>query len=254
MTYLKERGYEARVFYLNVLYLVLLVLGALAMSTLNAELFLDKEIAGAPTFVDDGNGTLVQNGTLPSITLSGGGEGTGAPRYRRCYVGGTQKQYGAATTKGCIAIAGAEDADGNFVPEDGVATEQLATMDTLNGIVIAILVFNVIVGIHSVIMHLVIDPKKSGAILWHLLIFHFDYQFAISMINVGLFSGLLGLLNSVTDIQSDVNVANNLYYSDVNLYLVGVAGVVIATLDLIGSNMIVYCLCTADKGYMCNPK
>lgn len=219
MTYLKEKGYEARTYYLNVLYLVLLVLGALATSTLNAPF----------EYVKDGNNVTV-------------------PRYSRCYVDGTQAQYDAATTKGCIAIAGAEDADGEFVPTGVTAKEQLATMGTLNTIAILIIVFNVLLGIHSVIMHLFKDARKSGAIL------HYDLTWAISLINVGLFSGIVAHLNSIADIQSEVNVANNLYYKPVNLFLVGVAGVVITTLDLLGSNMIVCCLCTAKKGYMCNPK
>lgn len=248
MINLKERGYEARAFYLNALYLILLILGALATSTLNAELFNDKEIDGLPIFMTLSNGTRVQNGTLPSTTLVGGGEGTGAPRYRRCYVDGTQAQYDDAARKGCIAIAGAEDVDGNFVPADDTAKDQLATMGTLNGIAITIIVFNVIMGIHSVIMQRVVDPKKFG------VIFHFDYTWAISLINVGLFTGIVAHLNSIPEIQSEVNVDNNLYYQPVNLFMVGVAGVVITTLDLLGSNMIVCCLCTAEKGYMCNPK
>jgi hypothetical protein len=219
MTYLKEKGYEARAFYLNILYLSLLVLGALATTKLNAHVHLTR------------NGTEVT-----------------APLYRSCYIDGTQAQYDAATTKGCIAIAGTEDADGNFVPTGDTATEQLATMGALNGIAIAVIVFNAILGIHSVIMHLFVDPKKSGAI------FHFDFTWAFSLINVGLFAGIVGHLNSVTDIQSEVNVENNLYYGDVNLFLVGVAGVVISVLDMVGSNMIVCVLCTADKGYMCSPK
>lgn len=219
MAYLKEKGYEARAFYLNILYLILIVLGALATSTLNAPFEYERD-----------------------------GKNVTAPRYRRCYINGTEAQYTAAVNKGCIAISGAEDVDGNFVPTDDAAKEQLATMDTLNGIAIAVIVFNVVVGIHSVIMHFGRNPEKFG------ITYHFMFQGVISLINVGLFAGIVGQFNSIENIQSDVNVANNLYYIDVNLFLVAVAGVVITTLDLIGSNMIVYCLCTADKGYMCNPK
>lgn len=216
MTYLKEKGYEARAFYLNVLYLILIVLGALATSTLNAPFEYTRD---------------TKNETVS--------------RYRRCYIDGTQAQYDAATTKGCIAIAGAEDAEGKFVAADDAAKDQLATMDALNGIVIAVIVFNVMIGIHSVIMHF---SEKFG------ISYHFMFQWAISMINVGLFTGIVAHMNSIEDIQSEVNVENNLYYTDVNLFLVGVAGVVITTLDLVASNMIVYCLCTPQKGYMCNPK
>tara|TARA_B110000285_G_scaffold235155_1_gene315204 strand:+ start:2673 stop:3416 length:744 start_codon:yes stop_codon:yes gene_type:complete len=247
MAYLKEKGYEARAFYLNILYVILLALGALLTSTLNAELFLDKEIVGAPIYIDS-NGTLVQNGSVPNEILAGDGEGTGNPRYRRCYIDGTQAQYDAATPKGCIAIAGVEDTDGNFVAANDAAKDQLATMDALNGIAITVIVFNVIVGIHSVIMHFGKDPSKFG------ITYHFMFQWVISLVNVGLFAGIVGHLNSVEDIQSEANVANNLYYTDVNLFLVGVAGVVITVLDLVGSNMIVYFFCTAEKGYMCNPK
>jgi len=216
MTYLKEKGYKARAFYLNILYLLLLVLGALATSTLNA--------------------TLCQTKDGLEVT---------APRYRRCYITGTQVQYDNATTKGCIAIAGSEDADGKFVPTDDIAKDQLATMDSLNGLAVSIIVFNVVVGLHSVIMHFGGRPEKFG------IQYHYMFQWLISFINLGLFVGIVAVLNSEKEIQSDVNLANNLYYQDVNLFLVGVAGVVITTLDSIGSNMVVYFFCTADKGYMC---
>ena len=223
MTYLKEKGYEARAFYLNILYLVLLVLGALAATKLNAHVHLTR------------NGTEVT-----------------APLYRSCYIDGTQAQYTDSPTTGCIEIAGTEDADGNFVPTGDTATEQLATMDALNGIAIAVIVFNVIVGLHSVIMHFGKDPWDRARDFG--ISYHFEYQWAISLINVGLFTGIVAHLVAIEDIQSEVNVKNNLYYTDVNLFLVGVAGVVITTLDLVASNMIVYCLCTPQKGYMCNPK
>ena len=231
MGFSKERGFEARAFYLNVLYLVLILLGALAASTLNAELFLDKEIDGAPIYVNDGNGTLVQNGTHPSITLLGGGEGTGDLRYRSCYITGTQAQYDNATTKGCIPIA----------------EDQVATMDALNGISVVIIVFNTIVGIHSLIMHLKQVKKECFIVL------HFRAQWVISLVNTALFVSIVALMNSEKNIQSKVNVANNLYYQTVNLFSVGVAGVVITVLDLIGSNMVVCVLCTKNKGYTCNP-
>ena len=95
MAYLKEKGYEARAFYLNVIYLVLIILGTMAASTLNAE-----------------------------VKYTVAGKEVTAPRYRRCFLNGTQAEYDAAALpastygKGCIAIDGTEDADGKFTPTD----------------------------------------------------------------------------------------------------------------------------------------
>ena len=257
---LKEKGYEARAFYLNVIYLVLIILGAMAASTLNAEVkytVATKEVT--------------------------------APRYRRCFLNGTQEEYTTAALtdskygKGCIPIEGTEDADGKFTAGvtakdatcseglyntntelcdvasatliPGISTEQATKrtetaesqqelMDQIFNISLAVAIINGLLFAHSVIMHF---SKKFGIDM------HFKFQWVCSIVNLGLFAGLVGWLNSVTDIQEAVNVENNVYFVDANLFLVAVSGVVLTTLDTIGSNLIVYVLCTSDKGYMCNP-
>ena len=220
MTYLKEKGYEARAFYLNVIYLVLIILGAMAASTLNAE-----------------------------VKYTVAGKEVTAPRYRRCFLNGTQAEYDAAALpaskygKGCIEINGTEDADGKFTPTDDDKYKQ-ELMDQIFNISLAAAIINGLLFAHSVIMHF---SKKFGIDM------HFKFQWVFSIVNLGLFAGLVGWLNSVTDIQEAVNVENNVYFVDANLFLVAVFGVVLTTLDTIGSNLIVYVLCTSDKGYMCNP-
>jgi hypothetical protein len=260
MAYLKEKGYEARAFYLNIIYLILIILGTMAAGTLNAEL-----------------------------KYSVSGKEVTAPRYRRCFLNGTQDEYTTAALpdsmygKGCIAIEGTEDADGKFtagvtakdatcsvgtynptteVCDDsaatlipGISTEQAAeqtetaesqqeVMDQIFNISLAAAVINGLLFVHSIIMHF---SSKFGIGM------HFKFQWVFSIINLGLFAGLVGWLNSVKDIQEAVNVDNNIYFVDVNLFLVAVFGVVLTTLDTIGSNLIVYVLCTSDKGYVCNP-
>jgi len=259
MTYLKEKGYEARAFYLNVVYLIMLFLGVLAAGTLNAEVkytVATKEVT--------------------------------APRYRRCFLNGTQEEYTTAALtdskygKGCIPIEGTEDADGKFTagvtakaatcsvgevtadPDGctdggvftaGITTEQATKrtetaesqqelMDQIFNISLAVAIINGLFFAHSVIMHF---STKLGIGI------HFKYQWIFSIVNLGLFAGVVGWLNSVKDIQEAVNVDNNIYFVDTNLYLIAVFGVVLATLDTIGSNLIVYVLCTSQNGYMCNP-
>ena len=259
MAYLKEKGYEARAFYLNIIYLILIILGTMAAGTLNAEL-----------------------------KYSVAGKEVTAPRYTRCFLNGTQEEYTAAALpdsmygKGCIAIEGTEDADGKFTAgvtakaatcsvgevtadPDGCtdggdwtaavtakqAAEQTETaesqqevMDQIFNISLAAAIINGLLFAHSIIMHF---SSKFGIGM------HFKFQWVFSIINLGLFAGLVGWLNSVKDIQEAVNVDNNIYFVDVNLFLVAVFGVVLTTLDTIGSNLIVYVLCTSDKGYVCNP-
>lgn len=220
MTYLKEKGYEARAFYLNVVYLVMLFLGVLAAGSLNAE-----------------------------VKYTVAGKEVTAPRYRRCFLNGTQAEYDTAALpdsmygKGCIPIAGTEDADGKFTPTDDDKHKQ-ELMDQIFNISLAVAIINGLFFAHSVIMHF---STKLGIGI------HFKYQWVFSIINLGLFSGVVGWLNSVKDIQEAVNVDNNIYFVDTNLFLVAVFGVILATLDTIGSNLIVYVLCTSERGYMCNP-
>ena len=48
MAYLKDKGYEARAFYLNALYVLFILLGSLFAATLNGEHHV--EVSGSPDF------------------------------------------------------------------------------------------------------------------------------------------------------------------------------------------------------------
>ena len=80
---------------------------------------------------------------------------------------------------------------------------------------------------------------------------HFMAQWVFSAINVGLFAGLAGWMGSVEHLNDENNVPNNVYFEDLNVYAVAVAGLVIAVLDLVGSNLVIYVACTAKRGYKC---
>ena len=219
MSYIKEKGFEARAFYLNVLYLIMVVLASITAGTLNAPYEYTRNV--------------IVDGHLSNIS-----ETVSAPLYRRCFLNGTEVDF---SSTGCNRITGTEDNDGLFKPTVGDEWKT-TTMDTIFNISIATAVVNALLLTHSIIMHF---STKFGISL------HFKFQWMFSLINIGLFSGLLGWMNSIDELQSKANLEHNIFFQDVNVFAIAICGVVLSVIDTVASNMVVYVLCTASKGYMC---
>jgi len=70
---------------------------------------------------------------------------------------------------------------------------------------------------------------------------HYEYgakilekgQFLFSILNIGLFAGLVGNLNSVEDILEEANVENNVLFSGANPYAIAVVGLSAGVLDFV---------------------
>ena len=101
----------------------------------------------------------------------------------------------------------------------------------------AVVVINVLAFIWSVAAH------------WDDFIgLHQRLQWVVSAVNLGLFAGLVGNLGGIEDLNLELNVQNNVLFENINVFAVGVVGLVIAALDLAGSNLVIYWAC---KSYKC---
>lgn len=231
MAYLKDHGYEARAFYLNVLYVLFILLGSLYAATLNVG---------------------VEQGT--------GADAFSLPRYQVCKMGPTnphdtvnltvaeanrvaaEKKNTDEPAATCLHFSGIPDVEGGefkIAPEADL--ELFDAQQQMFNIAVAAAVINALLFVHSVVMHW----RGFGISV------HFMAQWLFSVINVGLFAGLVGWMGSVEHLNDENNVANNVYFEDLNVYAVAVAGLVIAVLDLVGSNLVIYVACTAKRGYKC---
>ena len=215
MSYLKENGYEPRTFYLNALYLIMTLLGILFAVTLNAEVSATDTSIVYQTCRLNGTATELINGT----------GGTGCHKFND-------------SNPLNIPVAGHDP-----LPFHPIASQEdeFDLLQTLFNISVATAVVNALLFVHSVVMHY---PNMG-------IEYHFDLQWAFSIINIGLFAGLLGNLLSI-EIMSDWNQEENIYFKGLNIFAVVVAGLVIAMLDLVVSNIIIYRVCTKAKGYDCH--
>ena len=210
--YIKEKGYEARAFYLNALYVLFILLGSLFAATLNAEEHFHVDAAEGPDF--------------------------SLPRYMACKLNGTASHFAGAGDDGvCIRFDRSGSEADEFTPTEAEKGEADILQQLFN-ISVAAAVVNGILFAHSVLMHW----RGFGISV------HFMLQWAFSLVNVGLFAGLVGWLGGVEKLNDEMNIENNVYFKDINIFAVAVAGLVIAVLDLAGSNLVIYWAC---KSYKC---
>jgi len=146
--------------------------------------------------------TMVFLSALFSGTLGAsyeGSDGNKTARYETCALAG------AGVGTACPAIT-ADDTTGSTLFDIGVATA------VVNGGLF----------VWSVLAHwdMGADILSKGQIL-------------VSLLNIGLFAGLVGNLNSVDDILLDVNVENNVFFSGANPYMLAVAGLVFGVADIV---------------------
>ena len=62
---------------------------------------------------------------------------------------------------------------------------------------------------------------------------HFMLQPVLSLINLGLFAGLVGWFNFSEDISEDLNIDFNVYFEDYNPYVIAIVGLVAGILDTV---------------------
>lgn len=164
------------------------------------------------------------------------------PRYQACQLNGTENALNVEDT--CVPFSGDsykvnDKGDGyNFVPV--VQDEFMAdTQQVLYNISVAAAVINALLFVHSALSHWQWAPLVNA---------HLNVRPALSLINIGLFAGLVGWFNSVEHIDEDYNLDNNVYFSEgLNPITVAVVGLVLSVIDILASNVAVYALCKADE-------
>ena len=190
MAFLDLHGRAARIFYNNIVYLTMGLLGALVCAALNAEY------------------------------------GAGV-RFDQCALSGTP------AADGCAPFAAGAAGDEQKEQQQQLFNISLAT-SIVNGLFFALSVltqFNRFESLRSMMI--------KG-------------QMALSLVNVGLFSGLVGWFNATDhdDLLSEANLENNIYFLDYNPFVVAVAGVTLGVLDTVLFNILDYTVfkdrCKAD--------
>lgn len=239
MAYLKEKGYEARAFYLNVLYVLFILLGSLFAATLNGE---------HTVTVTDGDDFGLPFYQACSLSPVVDGESDDAKAVTAQY---TTKLSDKAAERKTAEDADEDRPDGACLELVGLPTEkdgdfdyhadQQALVDaqqTLFNIGIATAVVNALFFVHSVVMHW----EGFGISI------HFMAQPVISVINLGLFIGLIANLGVAKDLNEAANVENNVYFDSMNVFAIALSGLIISAADLLGSNLVIFWAC---RDYNC---
>ena len=151
------------------------------------------------------------------------------PRYQVCKFGDNSTVLSESPDGQCRAFAGATydvDADPSFQP--ATADEELATtQQTTYEIAAAAVGINVVLLVHTLLQH----AWKNGCSEM-LVKLHQMGGVVISLVNIGLFAGLVGNIYSVTGVDNDDNIKYNVYFKDINIAAVSIIGLVGGVVDL----------------------
>ena len=223
-----------RAFYLNLIYLLFILLGSLFAAALNAP----YEREGMVTL------PLYQTCALSPVT----GEGASAEEYaqeatdilkiREQNAKVAEENDEEEPARSCLEFL---DLPATEEDDFAVTDWQQGAFDgqqTLFNIALATAIMNGLLFAWSVLMH-----WENFGISWH-----FGAQPLFSVINLGLFAGLIGNLGGIEDLNLALNVDNNIMFEMLNVFSVALAGLIIAALDLIGSNLVIFWAC---KSYNC---
>mgnify|MGYP001054938517 CR=1 FL=1 len=214
----------ARTFYVNILYVVIVLLAALSVGTLSPV---------------DCNECKVLN-----ITDDDGPRTTTFPRYQSCKLNGSESALAQEGT--CIPFDAQSYAP---VVESTVVTgykfeptvgdkEAADSLQVLFNISVAALVINSLLFVYSVGCHWGYMYGRQMFL---------QYRTLFSLTNIGLFSGLVGWLNSVDNIDESFNLKNNVYFEDINMSAVAISGLVLCLLDILVANYVVHFMYKESK-------
>jgi len=166
--FLSKHGRTARVFYNNIVYVAMTLLGALVLASLNAEV---------------------------------GDDDPRVARYEVCALEGSTNNASACPK---------------------INDDQEYQLLQLFNISVSIVVINILCFIWSVATHWGYGIET-----------HFMLQWALSAVNLGLLSGVVGWYNASEGLTEEANLENNIYFVDFNPYAVAIVGVVAGVLDLV---------------------
>lgn len=178
--------------------------------------------------------------------------GDNFPRYQVCKFGDNSSAPLEKSADGqCRPFANAtynKDADPSFVA--AAADEDLAAaQQTTYEIAAAAVGINVLLLVHTLMMQAFEDGYSVM-----LVKLHQSAGFVISLVNIGLFAGLLGWLYSVAGVDNEDNFLYNVYFKDINVIYVAFAGLFGGIADLVFQLYLVVPHCSnsdTDKNAAC---
>ena len=155
--------------------------------------------------------------------------GENFPRYQVCKLGDNSTTLSESEDGQCRSFAGATydvDADPSFVP--AADDEELAsTQQTAYEIAAAAVGLNTVLFVHTLLQHFFHDGCSEM-----LVKLHQSAGFVISLVNIGLFGGLVGWFYSVAGVTNEDNFKYNVYFKDINIAYVAFAGLFGGVADL----------------------
>lgn len=123
------------------------------------------------------------------------------------------------------ALVGSTDANSACAAEGALTEDQLNQNQQLFNISLATAIVNGLLFVVSVANH------------WgYAIALHFRLQGVLSLVNVGLFAGLVGWFNAAEAgdaAATELNLENNIYYQDYNPFAIAVVGLVAGVLDTV---------------------
>ena len=174
-------------------------------------------------------GTMTLLGALLLAALNAPVGTDEEPRYLKCQLNGATATTPARTEPECVALVADSD--------------QEIQNNNLFNISVAVVVISGLSFVWSLLNHglheIGVDTNKRtgcGAKL------HFMLEPVLSIIQVGLFAGLVGwfAMAEETDAQYEANVENNVFYSDYNPRTIALVGLIAGILDTVGFNLLNY--------------
>lgn len=180
MGFLSDNGIQLRAWYNNVVYTLMLLLGALTLASLNQD---------------------VQTSTADDADY--------LYAYKNCDLKGATAVDGDTAAVTCPNLA--EDSD------------EAHQLQQIFNITVAIVVVNSIFWIVGIAAHWITFTAYAQTLQW-----------PMSIINIGLFGGLLGWFNSFgEDLTTEANLENSVFFKDYNIYTIAIVGTVLAIADLV---------------------
>ena len=157
-------------------------------------------------------------------------DGKNFPRYEVCKFGDNTTTLAKTDDGQCRKFVDATydvDADPSFVPAD--ADEDLAAaQQTTYQIAAATVGINAVLLVHTLLQHAAEDGYSAM-----LVKLHQSGGVVISLVNIGLFAGLLGWMYSVAGVDNEDNMTYNVYFKDINVIYVAFAGLFGGIADLV---------------------
>lgn len=189
--------------------------------------FLDKGNNGILSHVVYLNvlyGTMTLLGILILAALNAPVGADDEPRYLKCQLNGATATTPARTEPECVALVADSDAE--------------VQNQNLFNISVSVVVVSGLLFVWSLLNHGLHEKSDSpGGCNIGL---HFKLEPLFSLVQVGLFAGLVGWFAMVEedDAAYEANVENNVFYSDYNPRTIALVGLIAGILDVVGFNLL----------------